>query len=985
MSPRTSAVACALAAAAILLSAIAPVRAAERLTARVDPFVGTGGHGHTYPGASLPFGMVQVSPDTRLEGWDGCSGYHYSDSRVYGFSHTHLSGTGVPDYCDILLMPGTGDVRLENGAGGGTGYASAFSHEREQAEPGYYAVTLDDYDVRAELTATLRAGMHRYTFPEGRSGHVLVDLAHRDEVIESEIRIVGDREIEGMRRSRGWATNQYVYFVARFSRPFSSASVAVDGKAGASLREARGKRLEAVAEFGDEGGPVVVKVGISAVDVAGARKNLDAEIPGWDFDAVRRDASAAWERELSKIVVEGGTESQQRVFYTALYHAMLSPNLFVDVDGRYRGRDLAVHQTDSPDNYTVFSLWDTFRALHPLLTIVDTHRTAEFVRTFIRQYEQGGRLPVWELAGNETDCMIGYHSVSVIADAVRKKIGGFDVRRAYEAMKHSAEENRRGLDSYKRLGYVAGDQEPESVSKTLEYAYDDWCIALVAEELGEKEEAARYMRRAQNYKNLFDPSVGFMRARQDGVWFSPFDPAEVNFNYTEANAWQYSFFVPQDVAGLIALEGGRDAFTRKLDALFTADSELTGRQQDDITGLIGQYAHGNEPSHHVAYLYAMAGQPWKTQALVRRIMDTMYTDRPDGLAGNEDCGQMSAWLVLSALGFYEVAPGSNQYVIGTPLFPKATIRLESGRTFTVLAPGVSESAFYVQGAELDGKPYGKCYLDHATIAAGGTLTLRMGERPNTSWAVRPEDEATTAIAGPKLVPTPFVSTGAVTFPESTRVTLGTAEPVDEIRYTLDGSEPTTGSALYRGPIDVATSTTVRAVALRGGVASAVLVASFHKIPEGRAVRLSAPPAPEYRASGDATLVDGLRGGPDFRLGRWQGFQMKDLVVDVDLGREEPIRRLAMGFLQDTGSWVLMPQSVTFAVSDNGHAYTEIGTVRSDVDERDYRVQTKDFALDLTPREARYVRVRVEGHGALPPWHLGAGHASWIFADEVVVE
>ncbi|MDP2876164.1 MAG: GH92 family glycosyl hydrolase, partial [Holophaga sp.] len=655
------------------------------LVGRVNPFIGTGGHGHTFPGASAPFGGVQLSPDTRLDpgDWDGCGGYHYSDSRIHGFSHTHLSGTGVSDYCDVLFAPHTGDWRFTNGKNGKPGYGSAFDHASEKAWPGYYAVTLKDYGIRAELTATPRAGLHRYTFPKGKAARLVIDLEHRDEVLESSLRFVGDREIEGYRRSQSWAKDQQVYFVARFSKPFVEHGLVVQGTLLSRASDARDKRLKAAVSFGNQGGAVLVRVGISAVSVEGARKNLEAEIPDWNFDAVLQQTERAWEKELSKITVEGGTKDQQTIFYTALYHAMLSPNVFQDVDGMYRGRDQAIHGAEPGTHYTVFSLWDTFRALHPLLTIIDRKRSSQFARTFLRQFEEGGQLPVWELAGNETDCMIGYHAVPVLADIILKGIGGFDVLKVFEAMRASAEQDRLGLKPYKALGYVPANEEGESVSKTLEYAYDDWCIAMVAQKLGRTADYERYLKRAQGFKHLFDPSTGFFRGRMEGHWWTPFDPREVNANFTEANAWQYAFFAPQDLDALIGFHGGKAGFAKKLDELFSAQSQISGTAQADITGLIGQYAHGNEPSHHMAYLYSFAGQPWKTQAMVRRILEEFYRNDPDGLIGNEDCGQMSAWYVLSALGFYSVTPGSNTYVIGTPLFPKATLRLENGKTFTI--------------------------------------------------------------------------------------------------------------------------------------------------------------------------------------------------------------------------------------------------------------------------------------------------------------
>ena len=978
----------------------------RRLTADVNPFIGTGGHGHTYPGPSLPFGMIQPGPDTRLTGWDGCSGYHYSDTRVFGFSHTHLSGTGIPDYADVLLMPTTGEARLDNGADGRPGYASAFSHDEEVAAPGYYAVTLEDYAIRAELTTTLRVGMHRYTFPAGRPSHVVLDLEHRDEVTGAALDIVSGTEVAGFRRSTGWARDQIVYFAIRFSRAFdSSSALAIDGVLRPGDRTARGKRLKGLFDFGDDGGALVVKVAISAVSVEGARRNLEAELPGWDFDVVRRAADAAWEQELSKIRVEGGAPADRVKFYSALYHAMLTPNVYMDVDGQYRGRDFTVHKAEGFTYYTVFSLWDTFRSLHPLLAVVDRARTRDFVLTFLRQYEEGGRLPVWELAANETDTMIGYHAVPVIADAIAKNVDGFDRELAFKAMTHSAEEDRLGLAAYKREGFIDGGSESESVSRTLEYGYDDWTIAQVARRLGRQDDYRRYLRRAQAYKHLFDPSSGFMRARVDGFWASPFDPAEVNNHYTEANDWQYSFFVPHDVEGLMRMMGGPDALARKLDALFSASSATTGREQADITGLIGQYAHGNEPSHHMAYLYAYAGQPWKTQELVRRILDTLYGTAPDGLAGNEDCGQMSAWFVLSALGVYPVAPGATQYFIGTPLFDTATVRLENGRRFTVRAVRPTSAAKYIQRARLNGSTHDKSFLEHEAIEAGGELVLEMSDAPNTAWAASPPSRPRSSIDEELVVPAPFLVTGRQVFRGAQEVTLGDAEKDADIWYTLDGSTPSAdrpaeaggratasggsaeeGSHKYTRPVAVNDSVTLRAVAVRRGAVSPVITAAFRHLAEYPRITLSAPYAPQYSAGGDEALIDGLRGGDNFRVGRWQGFLGADLEVTLDFGQPRDIRSVAIGFLQDTGSWIFMPRSVTLLESADGRTFRGMLTAGVVLSEREAKPVTRDVTFDLpVPLRTRYLRLQIARYGRLPESHPGAGNEAWFFADEIVIK
>ncbi|MBI9034128.1 MAG: GH92 family glycosyl hydrolase, partial [Bacteroidales bacterium] len=727
------------------------------LTQFVNPFIGTGGHGHTYPGAAAPFGMMQLSPDTRLSGWDGCGGYHYSDSIVYGFSHTHLSGTGCTDYGDVLLMPTTGELHMDNGAiDPANGYCSKFSHENEKASPGYYSVLLDDYHVQVELTTQKRSGIHKYTFNEGGQAHVILDLLHRDKVLSSNIEIIDDHTIKGHRRSQEWARDQHMYFYIQFSKPFVKHGFEKDGEM-TQGQKAEGSALKAYFDFDTKAGEAILaKVGMSAVSTDGAKKNLEAEVGSKTFEETLAEVTQLWENELGKIVVKGGSEDDKQIFYTALYHAFLNPNLFTDVDGQYRGMDLKVHQTEGHDMYTVFSLWDTFRAEHPLFTITQQQRTLDFVNTFIKMYEQGGRLPVWELCANETDCMIGYHSVPVIADAYMKGLRGFDAEKALEAMISSANEDHFGLKYYKKFGYIPASMESESVSKTLEYAYDDWCIAVMAKEMGRTEVYNEFIQRAQYWKNLYDESSRFMRAKMDASWFAPFDPKEVNFNYTEANAWQYNFFVPHDVNSMMEIMGGEVSFSAFLDQLFNEAVETTGRHQADITGLIGQYAHGNEPSHHMAYLYNFAGQPWKTQQKVRQIMTELYTTQPDGLSGNEDCGQMSAWYVLSAMGFYSVTPGLDEYVIGSPVFDEIIINIENGKEFKIIAKGNSPEHVYIQSASLDGVDYQKTFIRHQDILNGSELILQMGAEPNMQWGTKAENRPKTAIENMLIVPVPSI-------------------------------------------------------------------------------------------------------------------------------------------------------------------------------------------------------------------------------------
>ncbi|MCC6452533.1 MAG: GH92 family glycosyl hydrolase, partial [Acidobacteria bacterium] len=906
---------CGLILAAALCSFVAVNAQTRDLTQFVNPFIGTGGHGHTFPGATVPFGMVQLSPDTRIDNWDGSSGYHYSDDIIYGFSHTHLSGTGIPDGCDILLMPSLVEQYS----------TKKFSHSNETASPGYYSVKMSD-DVLVELTSTARVGLQRYTFPRSSEAFVYLDLGWRDKKLNAETRLVGDRQVEGLRRSSSWAKNQTVYFVAEFSRPINGSWVHATSHGG---------------QYGDtyhfdlhKGNELLVKVAISYVSIEGARKNLEAELPGWDFDKVRRDAKAAWNKELSKIEISGGTPAQTTNFYTALYHTAIQPNIFSDVDGRYRGHDGKIHslcdpkadssklkadgctqienssqpsalsRQDKPAQYTVFSLWDTFRAAHPLYTIIDEKRTADFINTFIRQYEQGGRLPVWELWGEETDTMIGYHAVPIIADAMAKGIKGFDYEKAYEAAINSAELDHFGLAAYKKRGYISMEDENESVSKTLEYAYDDWCIAQMAELLhtryqqnmkrlggfetgwdnkylwGKEDDIKTYKGRARYFENLFDPATGFMRPKNNGSFVSPFSPNEVTFHFTEGNSWVYSFFVPQDVDRLEELMGGRAKFAAKLDELFTTSDQLTGRVQPDITGLIGQYAHGNEPSHHIAYLYDYAGEPWKTQKYVRQILDEFYKPTPDGLIGNEDCGQMSAWYILSASGIYPTAPGNTKYDLGTPIFKQVRYNLENGKAFTVKAPNVSSQNIYVRSVKLNGRPYRKTFITHADIAAGGTLEFEMSPTSVTTWftefsssKVDVAFEAVPYFAGPR------------TFEKTAEITLHSIDPKAEIYYTMQGDTGSVSAEMrYTKPISIDTTSTITATARKGSVSSKTVTARFIRKPNDWTVKIASKYSRQYNGGGDEGLIDGIRGTVNFASGEWQGYQGQDFDAVIDLQR-----------------------------------------------------------------------------------------------------
>jgi predicted alpha-1,2-mannosidase len=954
----------------------------------VNTFIGTGGHGHTYPGATMPFGMVQLSPDTRLEGWDGCGGYHYDDSYIYGFSHTHLNGTGVPDLCDILFMPTTGETRWNNGSDGKQGYGSHFKHSSESSAPGYYKVVLDDYGITAELTASKRVGMHCYTFPAGNESNILVDLFHRDEVLESSIKVISDTKIEGLRRSRSWAADQYVYFAAEFSKAFSTYEIAVDNITVPNIQSVEYKKnIKAIFNFNTAAGEkIYVKVGISAVSETGAWLNLKTEIPDWDFEKIRSNARSSWNKELSKIEIEGGTDQQKTVFYTALYHSMVNPNTYMDVDGSYRGRDLKIHKDASFTNYTVFSLWDTYRAFHPLMTIIDQKRTLDYLKTFLVQYEQGGLLPVWELAGNETFCMIGYHSVPVMVDAYLKGIKGFDTEKAFTAMRKSAtREGNVGLKMLDRNGFISSDDESESVSKTLEYAYDDWCIAQFAKSLGKNDDYSYFIKRGQNYKNIFDPSTGFMRARSNGGWFNPFDPFEVNFNYTEANSWQYSFSAVQDMNGLIQLHGGKEKLSKKLDALFSASSKTSGRDQSDITGLIGQYAHGNEPSHHIAYLYPFVGEPWKTQKLVHQILNTLYHDNPDGLTGNEDCGQMSAWAVMSAMGFYQVTPGTPYYVIGTPWFSKVTINLENGKKFIISTKDISGNNFYISSATLNGKKYDASFLKHDDIMQGGELQFTMTDKPNMKWGTGTKNEPFTAISDSLIIPVPAIKDASKAFRDTKEITI-TGSPGTTLLYKLTDTDGKISEKTYQEPFTIDKTCTIMCCARQNGKSSKWVQSDFVKMTDDRDITLTYPPANQYSSGGANNLIDGIRCSADFRVGGWLGFEKVNLEAIIDLREVKSLNTFGAGFLQDINSWIFMPSKIEFLVSENGTDYQSTVTIRNNIPQDKDGTILKTYVTKTTLLvKARYVKVIATNIGNCPPGHKGNGGSAWIFADEIILK
>ncbi|HEX4886460.1 MAG TPA: GH92 family glycosyl hydrolase [Luteibaculaceae bacterium] len=935
----------------------------------VNPFIGTGGHGHTYPGATVPFGMVQLSPDTRIDGsWDGCGGYHYSDSLIYGFSHTHLSGVGVSDYGDVMLMPSLRKQKMDP-----SGYAQSFSHADERAEAGYYAVQLEKAGIKAELTASTRVGFHRYSFPEQADPWIIIDLNHRDKLLEGEIRQINDTTLQGYRISDAWATKQVVYFTAVFNRKIVKSYLQSKST---PARYGSNRELWAQLRFKKGKGPLLVKVSLSSADAGGSAKNMIAEVPHWDFEAVRKQAWNQWEKELSRIAVSDPNEEKLRVFYTAWYHCLTQPNTYQDVDGRYRGRDGQIHQIEDGNHYTVFSLWDTFRGLHPLLTWLDPVRTADFIKTFNRQFTEAGRLPVWELAGNETDCMIGYHAVPVIADAMMKNLEGFNYQLAYRAARNSAMLNHLGLEAYKKKGYIEVEDEHESVSKTLEYAYDDWCIAQMAGLLGQKDDYEYFTKRSYNWVHMFDARTQHMRPRSNGGWLSPFDPYRVDNHYTEANSWQYSFFVPHHVPEFVKAHGGINRFASKLDELFSTTSSTTGREQSDITGLIGQYAHGNEPSHHMAYFYSLIGQPHKGQRHIRRIMDQFYQNSPDGLIGNEDCGQMSAWLVWSALGMYPFCPGKSYYTLGTPWFERAEVKLPNEKTLVITAKGVTDSStYYVSSASVNGTVLSNPTIQYADLMRGGELAFDMSSTPASKWNL---DDSQAVEMEWNFRPAPIISADKQVFRDSMLVNVKANYPVD---LWVNQIKVDSGKMVYAHWIRQ--NAEIMAYAADTSLHLDTAKGQFFKIPNRWKVSIEGHYNNQYTAGGDEGLLDGLRGDVNWRKGRWQGYQDQDVLFTLDLGEPTTADSIGVGLLQDTRAWILMPAAVTIEISSDGQSWQSIAQVPNPIAPEDYQVQTRELWATGS-FQMRYVRYRVQKFGNLPKWHAGAGYPAFFFVDELLV-
>ncbi|MFA7115650.1 MAG: GH92 family glycosyl hydrolase [Bacteroidales bacterium] len=1021
----------------------------------VNPMIGTDYNGHTFPGATAPFGMVQLSPDSKLDGWQGCSAYHYAEKYIYGFSHTHLSGTGCSDYGDILFMPvgNYGNKEIKN-----TIYRSKFSHKNETASPGYYSVLLDDNQIFCELTAGRRIGIHKYHFPKGTEPQLIVDLDHRDKILDFKLNI--SDHITGFRRSQAWARDQIVYFYSDCSLPIKNYRLSADGKKALITFDASHAKNK-------KGTNLIISVGISSVSVDNAKLNLHTEIENSSkdlsyqniFTVIRKKTENEWENYLSKIDVfpkdKNGKIDQKKIrknkelkenlknFYTAMYHSAIAPNLYSDVNGEYRGMDRKIHKSLEHEQYTVFSLWDTFRALHPLLTIIEPDRTQDFIYSMLCIYRESGKLPIWELSRNETDCMIGFNSVPVITDAIIKGVVTENIPELLDAMIASSEKDEYGIKSYRKYGYVRAIDESSSVSRTLEYAYDDWCIAQTADFIYKKTKNSefakkykkirnRYLTYAQNYKNVFDPSTNLMRPKINGKWLTPFDPREVNNHYTEANSWQYSFFVPQDINGHIALMGGDKPYTNMLDALFSAPNKTVGRTQVDISGLVGQYAHGNEPSHHVAYLYNFVGQPWKTQKLVRHIMKTLYHSAPDGLCGNDDCGQMSAWYVMSAIGLYSVTPGTEEYILGSPIFKNININtgkditsakknsLNKDHIFHIICNNNPQNNIYISSIQNSSKNYTKSYITYQMLKHDNNLLINMSDKPNKEFGKQIQNRPHRHITLNKIELAPTFDIPSDNFKDSIKICIYPTITRNTIYYkviTKDKTKKKTnnisnnnnnnGYYQYTSPFYVKESSTIRAYSQSiKGTKSLPIETYIHQVKHNYSIKLFQDYNPQYSAGGDNGIIDGKRGRTNWKAGGWQGYQNTDFIAIVDLKKVTHITKISAGFLQDVRSWIWMPKYVDFYISVNGKDFIKMGRINNHVKDNDYEIQIKDFKLFI-PQKAllnkvnssnekksysnspidniRYIKIVAKNYGTIPNWHLGAGGEAFIFIDEIFVK
>ncbi len=955
-----------------------------QLTKYVNPFIGTGGTGHTFPGATTPFAMVQLSPDTRIDGsWEGCSGYHYNDSIIYGFSHTHLSGTGCSDYGDIAFMPYFSKTEsfdyVKNNL-----LQAKFSHKSEKASAGYYSVLLDDIPVKVELTATTRTGFQRYTFNEDGYGYIVLNLKHRDELIQGKIEKSKPQTYKGIRVSKAWAKRQELYYGFEINtEPIDEIIISGDNN-----------DYELRLKFKvTKGQQILIKTGISTVDEDAALNNLKVENPSWDFEKIKQQANDSWEKELKKIEVQDAKipnktnklTDQLTTFYTAMYHCMIHPSIMNDVDGRYKGRDGKIHKAEGFNYYTVFSLWDTHRALHPLLNIIDKKRSHDFVITFLKQFEQSGRLPMWELWNNETDCMIGFHSVSVILDAYRKQvISKAELQQLWPAVKAEAMSNRFGLDKFREKGYLSVEDESESVSKTLEYSYDMWCVSEIAGELGFKHyytDVPFFGKKQNNWQNLYNPETGFIQPRKNGNWLQNFNPYEVNNNYTEANAWQYSFYAPQ----------GYTPNNSLLDSLFKASNKTQGRTQADITGLIGQYAHGNEPSHN--YIYLLRNN--KRERYLKYVLDSFYTNKPDGLIGNEDCGQMSAWYVMSALGFYQTCPGTQCFTIEPSLFQKTRIKLRDNKNVSFVKKANNykkiKDTFYELTKEkttadlLTSFNYCHIFKFESNSVVYNVSSQKLNAYKNYYEGMH--------INGPCVSEAPLISASQTKpFIDSIKIAIDYLVYYDNyclksLFYSVNNSP----YKKYETPFYISESSTIKAfevliddtLQIRPDT-SHFSIAHFYKRPHNYSIQLNCKYNKQYTADGDDGIIDGQYGDIDWKKGGWQGYQSQDFEVIIDMKEKKEFAEISANFLQDTRSWILFPTKVEYYISTDNINFTLAGTVENTIAANDYNTQTLNFKLKTLNSIARYIKIKAYNYGKLPEWHAGKGDDAFIFIDEIVV-
>ncbi|MDQ3140747.1 MAG: GH92 family glycosyl hydrolase [Bacteroidota bacterium] len=946
----------------------------------VNPFIGTDAHGHTFPGPTYPFGMVQLSPDTRLTGWDGCSGYHFSDSIIYGFSHTHLSGTGVPDYCDILLMPGNGTAYFENGLNNQAGYSSKFKKKSEKAFAGYYEVFLEKPQVNVKLTSTLRTGLHEYTFLKNIQPWIIIDLQHRDQLLRGELDVISAKELNGFRISSSWAEEQHIYFSMRTSIPFYKTQWNKDS-------------TKCILFFKrPKSGKILVQLAISPVDIKGAENNLQAEWINFNFEKALKQNQHAWEEMLSRIQVTSDNKRDQTIFYSALYHCLIHPNVYQDIDGRYRGMDNKIHTGDVHNpRYTVFSLWDTYRAAHPLYQLVYPDYNIQFATTMLGQFKESKRLPVWELAGNETFCMIGNHSIPVLVNAYLNSPDQFNKSEFISAIESTFDKGYSNIPSFLN-GFISIHESGESVSKTIENSLDFYSYGLLFS--GEKISAHKFdINASKYYKNMYNPHTGFFQAKWNHKFVTPFDPLEVNNHFTEANAWQYVFGAHHDVQGMMECfypgamgETENDIqlkrqmeFEKKLDLLFSTTSKMTGRVQSDITGLIGQYAHGNEPSHHVPYLYNFAGKPNKTQAMVSRICNELYSDQPDGLCGNEDCGQMSAWYVFSSLGFYPLNPVDTFFELGIPKWNEAKLLIPGKKPIRISSDKMQGNK-YVSHTYLNGKPLGHQfklnYGDHLNY----TLTnIAADQRIDIIQDQHDKDDYNCL---------PFLKTGDRIFKDSTRIEFGIIDLKNQIEFrkksTLNEIQK------FQAPFYIQENDTIsfRAYKLNSnGIRSGStpwVDSYFSKHNKGQHLKLFTRYAPEYAAGGDEALLDGLEGSLDFYDGFWQGFRGTNIIAEVTLDSAKVLQSIRVGCLQDQKSWIMMPSVVKLYASLDDAPFELVATLDHSINPLDVNKRIHHFMYSK-PLFCKKVRLQLIYPGHLPTGHPGAGEEAWIFVDEIKID